>query len=125
MSHILWIAAGAVLGANARYLVALWATSRLGGDFPYGTLIVNASGSFLVGFLLTLAAARFAVPLELRLFLIVGFLGSYTTFSTYAIESILLLQHGSIWGSLLNIFGTNLLCLLCVLLGILLSRQLS
>lgn len=123
LNHTLWIAAGAALGANARYLISLWATARLGPAFPYATWIVNTTGSFALGFLLALIAARVPISTELRLLLAIGFLGSFTTFSTYAVESIALLQTRPAWVGLLNILGTNLACLLFVLLGMFLARR--
>jgi len=125
MERYLWIAAGAVLGANARYLVAQWAAERLGAAFPFGTLIVNLTGSFVLGFLLSLTTERFAVSPAMRLFLAVGFLGSYTTFSSYTVESLGLLQNGAPASGLLNILGNNVAGLICALLGVYLARQLA
>ncbi len=120
--RFLLIAVGAALGANARYLVGMWAGSRFGADFPYGTLIVNVTGSLLLGFLLTLVTGRMRLSPDMRLLLAVGFVGSYTTFSSYTVESITLLRQGTLWLGLLNIFGNNLLGLICALLGAYLAR---
>lgn len=125
MNRYLLIALGAAFGANARYMVGVWAGSRLGAGFPFGTLIVNISGSFVLGFLLTLGTGRLQLSPEMRLLLAVGFLGSFTTFSSYAVESTILWQTASIWRSLLNIVGNNLLGLLAVLLGAALARWLQ
>ena len=125
MERYLWIAAGAVLGANARYLVSQWVAERLGAAFPFGTLIVNLTGSLMLGFLLSLTANRFTVSPAMRLFLTVGFLGSYTTFSSYTVESLSLLQNGAPASGLLNILGHNMAGLICALLGIYLARQLA
>jgi len=122
LNRFILIAIGAALGANARYLVGLWAGNRLGAEFPYGTLIVNVSGSFLLGFLLTLATERLQVSPEARLLFAVGFLGSYTTFSSFAVESMNLGRDGGLWLSLLNIFGNNLIGLMCAVLGAYLAR---
>lgn len=122
MTRFLFIALGAAFGANARYLIGLWAGNRLGTDFPYGTLIVNVSGSFVLGFLLTLGTGRWQLSPEARLLLAVGFLGSFTTFSSYAVESSLLWQSAGFWRSVLNIAGNNLLGLLAVILGAALAR---
>lgn len=108
MSRYLYIAIGAALGANARYLIGVWAGSRLGADFPYGTFIVNVAGSFLLGFLLTLSAGRLQLSPEARLLLAVGFLGSFTTFSSYAVESLNLWRDAGLWRTLLNVLGNNL-----------------
>ena len=121
----IWIAAGAVLGANARYFIGLWAGSRFGAGFPYGTFMVNLTGSFLLGFLAATATGRLSISPEVRLMLGVGFLGSYTTFSSFSVESLTLLQEGSVGISLLNIFGNNLAGLACALLGVFLARAIG
>jgi len=122
LNRFLLIAIGAALGANARYLIGNWAGHRLGADFPYGTLLVNISGSFLLGFLLTLATERVTISPETRLLLAVGFLGSYTTFSSFAVESMNLGRQGGVWLALLNVFGNNLIALVCAVLGAYLAR---
>lgn len=122
LTRVVLIAAGATLGALARYALSLWAANRFGLAFPYGTLIVNASGSFLLGFLLGLSVERLAISPETRLFLIIGFFGSYTTFSTFAVESVVMLQSENSMNGLLNIFGMNLLSLMLAFSGIYLAR---
>ncbi len=119
------IAAGAVLGANARYAVGLWAGGRFGAGFPYGTLFVNLAGSFLLGFLAGAAGGRLNIAAEARLLLGIGFLGSFTTFSSFSVESLALLQSGNVAMGLLNILGNNLAGLLCALLGLFLSRAIG
>ncbi|MBK8985069.1 MAG: fluoride efflux transporter CrcB [Chloroflexi bacterium] len=125
MNRFLFIALGAAFGANARYLIGLWAGNRLGADFPYGTLIVNISGSFVLGFLLTLGTGRLQLSPEARLLLAVGFLGSFTTFSSYAVESLTLWREAGFWRSLLNVAANNLVGLVAVALGVTLARWLS
>jgi CrcB protein len=122
LSRYLFVALGAALGANARYLVGTWAGQRFGADFPYGTLIVNITGSFLLGFLLTLGTQRLPITPEVRLMLAVGFFGSYTTFSSYTVESINLLRDGSLTRSLVNILGNNLVGLFGAIAGADLAR---
>lgn len=122
MNRYLLIAIGAALGANARYLLGIWAGSRLGADFPYGTFIVNIAGSFALGFLLTLGTERLQLSPEARLLLAVGFLGSFTTFSSYAVESMNLWRDAGLWRGLLNIAGNNLAGLLTAVLGAALAR---
>lgn len=116
------VALGGVLGAVARYLVTLWATERFGPTFPYGTLAVNLTGSVAIGFLYTLLDARAAPGPHWRLFLGVGFLGAYTTFSAYTYDSVQLLAQGQIGPALVNVVGSVLLGLLGVILGIALAR---
>ncbi|RME61500.1 MAG: fluoride efflux transporter CrcB [Caldilineae bacterium] len=125
MSRYLYIAIGAALGANARYLVGVWAGGRFGAGFPYGTFLVNVTGSLILGFLLTLATGRLALSSEMRLLLAVGFLGSYTTFSSYTVESLALMRGGSLGSGLLNIFANNLLGLAAALIGVLLAQWLN
>lgn len=125
MTRYLYIALGAALGANARYLVGVWAGARLGAAFPYGTFLVNVTGSLILGFLLTLATGRLALSSEMRLLLAVGFLGSYTTFSSYTVESLALMRGGSLGSGLINIFANNLLGLAAALTGVLLAQWLN
>ncbi len=125
MNRYLLIALGAALGANARYLVGVWAGNRLGADFPYGTLIVNIVGSFALGFLLTLGTDQLQLSPEVRLLLAVGFLGSFTTFSSYAVESMNLWREVGLWRTLVNIVGNNLVGLLAAVLGAALAHWLQ
>ena len=122
MTRFLFIALGAALGANARYLVGLWAAGRFGAHFPYGTLIVNIVGSLLLGFVVVLATERLVMSPETRLLLTVGFLGSFTTFSSYAVESLSLLRDTGLWTALVNVFTNNLLALGAALAGAYLAR---
>ena len=125
MNQYLIIALGAAVGANARYLVGVWAGNRFGASFPYGTLAVNVTGSLMLGFVLALASTRLDIPAPVRLFLAVGFLGSYTTFSSYTVESLNLLLAGSFWAGLINMVGNNLIGLVCALAGLYLARLLN
>ncbi len=110
------------MGANARYWLGGWAAEKFGTTFPYGTLIINLTGSLILGFFITLATDRFIVDPRWRLLIAIGFLGAYTTFSTYTYESANLILTGQIWTGLLNLFGSSLLGLLAVTTGILLGR---
>jgi CrcB protein len=118
------IGLGGFLGANARYLVSGWAAERWGASFPFGTLLVNVTGSLVLGFFLTLANERALIDPRLRLFLAIGFVGAYTTFSTYAFESFAFLGEGQGWLALLNLLSNNLISLVGVLLGSALARWL-
>jgi CrcB protein len=128
VTSLLYIGIGGFLGANARYLLTVWLTqqiaNRIGTSYPLGTLVVNVSGSLLLAFFLTWTAHQFAISENLRLLVGTGFFGAYTTFSTFANESIALFRTEH-WGvALVNIIGTNLLCLGGVLLGMLLAHRL-
>ena len=92
------IAVGAMLGANARYLMAFHVAERFGTAFPYGTLLINLTGSIAIGFFLTLAAERVPVTPAWRAFFVTGFLGAYTTFSAYTYEAAALIRQGE-WGA--------------------------
>jgi len=87
--------------------------------------MVNVTGSLLLGFVVALAADRLLISPELRLFLAVGFMGSYTTFSSYTVESLGLLQAGAVWPALLNIVGNNVLGLSCAVIGFSAARLLG
>jgi fluoride exporter len=116
------ISLGGVLGANARYFLGNWVAARYGTSFPYGTMLINVSGSFVIGFFLVLITERFVVHPNWRLFFAVGFLGAYTTFSTFSFESVVLIQGGSWLLSLANMVGSVVLGLVAVLAGMALAR---
>ena len=122
MYDFLAISLGAVLGANARYWLGAWAAEKLGTAFPYGTLIINVTGSLLLGFFLTLISGRYMVDTRWRMFAAVGFLGAYTTFSTYTYESVYLIMNGKAWTGLLNLFGSSILGAAAVTAGILFAQ---
>ena len=124
MERFFLISAGAVLGANLRYWVGDWAAQRWGTSFPYGTLLINLTGSFLLALFMTLATERYMIDPRWRTLFAVGFLGSYTTFSTYTLESMNLINQGQ-WGAgLLNLLGSAVLGGGTALLGIYIGRLL-
>ena len=90
--RVLLVLAGGALGSAARYLVAVWMVNRFGPDFPWGTLTVNVVGSFLIGLIATLADELGSIGSEARVFLIVGVLGGFTTFSAFSLETLRLLE---------------------------------
>lgn len=116
------IGLGGFLGANARYLVGTWAAQRWGATFPYGTLLINVTGSFILGLFLSATTERFLIDPRWRLFFTVGFLGAYTTFSTYTYESVQLLLNGGGWLGAANLLTSNLLGVIASVLGVLLGR---
>ena len=120
--RLMAVAVGAALGANLRYGVALWAAKKWGSGFPVGTLIINVSGSLLIGFAVGLAATRLALSPTWRLLVVTGFCGGYTTFSTFAYETYELLRAGSFWRGGLNAAASVFLGLAAVVTGLLLAR---
>jgi CrcB protein len=117
--QMLLVGAGGFLGANARYLLGLLATAHLGTRFPFATVFINVSGSFLLGLVGTLAAERWIPnPEPFRLLLGVGFLGAFTTFSTFEYENHALLQDGQWLLAGLNFVLSPVLGYLAVWLGV-------
>ncbi|HYE34667.1 fluoride efflux transporter CrcB [Methylocaldum sp.] len=124
MGQLFAIALGGSVGAVARYLIATGIYAWLGRAFPHGTLFVNVSGSFLMGFLTELMLQRFSLAVEYRAAILVGFLGAYTTFSTFALETLYLFEEGNLAKAGLNILLSTVLCLAAVWIGLVLGRQL-
>jgi len=118
------ISAGAILGANARYWLSRFALKEFGPAFPYGTLIINLLGSLVVGFFMIWTTERVLADPRWRLLVVVGFCGSFTTFSSYAFESMSLFERGQWLLTSANILSNNLLCLGAALAGMALARAL-
>lgn len=117
------VSLGAIGGALCRYYLGLWLTRTWGSSFPVGTLFVNITGSFLLGLFATLAAERWlSLPPEWMLLFGVGFLGSYTTFSSYQLDTLRLLDRGSSWLAWSYWLGSPLLGLAGVRLGVAIAR---
>ena len=124
MKDFLAISVAAVVGANLRYGLSRLAARGFGPVFPYGTLLINIVGSFIVGFFVIWATERALVDPRWRLLVVVGFCGSFTTFSSYAFESMAFFERGQWTLMLANNFGNNLLCLGGALAGMALARVL-
>ena len=116
-----WVALGGAVGAAARFAVAQWAAARWGGTFPWGTFAVNLTGSLAIGLVITLLLARGADP-TYRLLLVTGFLGGYTTFSAFSIETLALLEARRWEAAALYVGGSVALGLLAAALGLGLGR---
>lgn len=119
---ILWIGLGGFLGANARYWLGGWVTARLGTAFPWGTFVINVSGSLLLGLLMGALLERWVAPPQVRLLCAIGFLGAYTTFSTFEYETLELAGSGSLGWALLNVLASVCVGFLAVWLGMKLAR---
>lgn len=121
---LLWVGVGGFIGANARYVMGRVIHDRIDTTFPAGTLTINVLGSIAIGVLVTLLAERYAPNHALRLLIITGFLGGYTTFSSFAYEAITLADRGQLGRSLVYILGSNGLALAGCAAGVALVRWL-
>ena len=124
MTQMMAIAAGGAIGALLRYWTSLAVHSRLGSGFPYGTLMVNVLGSLLMGFLYIWLIERIAAGATLRAFLLIGVLGAFTTFSTFSMETLNLVEGGQLGKALLNVVVSVTVCITAAALGIIAARQL-
>lgn len=112
---------GGALGVNARYWLGVWMSRWANPQFPWATFTINVSGSFAIGFL-TMALGRWLPDANVRLLVVVGFLGGYTTFSTFAYDSLTLWERGEVSLSLANLLGSVLAGFAAVALGVLVAR---
>lgn len=124
MNTYLLIFFGGGIGCIMRYFISSNAYIFIGRSFPYGTLIVNITGSLLMGILFVLILDRFSsIAPQLRAFLLVGFLGGYTTFSSFSIETLNLFEQGEILKAALNVIASVVLCLAAAWLGVIIGRH--
>ena len=117
-----FLSLGGMLGVCSRYWTTNFFDKLFTTNFPIGTFVVNVLGCFFIGLLATLAEVRFSFPSEVKLFLITGFLGAFTTFSTFAFDSQNLFTSGQFFPLVCNIFGKIVLGLLAVQAGIILAK---
>ena len=123
MDRYLFVMVGAGLGGLARYALATWIMTKSGVRFPLGTFVVNASGSFLIGLLMTLLTQRFQPHPNWRLFLVVGVLGGYTTFSSFEYETLQAVRDGERWMGFLYAAGSVVFGYLAAWLGVTLATE--
>jgi CrcB protein len=121
MPYIL-VGLGGFAGAISRYLVDGFVSDRTAGAFPWGTLAVNATGSFLLGLLFAMTTERAILPAEVRGPVMIGFIGAYTTFSTYMLESWGLIESGSYLPAVANLGGSVVIGLVAVAAGLTIGR---
>jgi CrcB protein len=123
MRYLLILLGGGV-GSLSRYAVGVAIVTRLGGRFPLaGTMAINITGSFLIGLLMTLITERFGASSNLRPLLVIGFLGGYTTFSSFEWETYSAIRDGGFWMGITNIVGSVTLGYAAVWLGAMLARR--
>ena len=124
LSEVLIISLGAIFGANARWLISRWAAKFISPVFPYGTLFINVTGSFIVGFFMIWSTQRVLVDPRWRLLIVVGFCGAFTTFSSFAFETMAYFEQGQWMMMTANFVTNNLLCLGAALAGMAVARVL-
>ena len=124
LSDVLIISIGAVFGANCRWLISRWAAKFISPLFPFGTLFINVTGSFIVGFFMIWSTQRVLLDPRWRLLIAVGFCGAFTTFSSFAFETMAYFQQGQWMMMTANFVSNNLLCLGAALAGMALARVL-
>jgi len=122
--QLFMIAAGGALGAVLRFLVSNSVYALAGRDFPYGTLTVNVVGSLLMGMLYVVLIEKTAFSIEWRGFLVIGVLGAFTTFSTFSIDTLLLIESGQHIKALLNMLASVILCIVATWVGVIGLRHL-
>jgi fluoride exporter len=123
LNRYLLVLVGGGAGALARYVAGTAIMARFGGKFPLGTLVINVTGSFLIGFLMTMLTARLDIDPRWRLFLVVGFLGGYTTFSSFEWETYSAVREGDLWAGMINVVASVMLGYVAVWLGSMLARR--
>lgn len=121
--ELAWIAAAGAVGTLARFSIAAAVQNYSGAKFPWGTLAVNIIGCFLFGLVFILAEERNIIPAQVKVIVLTGFMGAFTTFSTFGFETTALIHSGD-WGyAILNIVGQNLAGIVAVTMGIFLARS--
>ena len=120
--HWLAVAVGGDLGSMARYALSTWIFQASSHKFPYATLTVNVLGSFVMGVLFVIIVEKAALPSEMRSLLMIGFIGAFTTFSTFSLDALGLWQNGHLFMALLYTLATVILCLIAISSAIWLTR---
>lgn len=123
LSTLIAIASGSALGGVCRYLTMVGTANITGKDFPFGTLCVNVIGSFIMGALISAIALKWNIPDTAKYFIIVGFLGSYTTFSTFSLDTITLFERGAVLSAISYVLASFTLSIGGFLLGASLTRM--
>ena len=119
------IALGGAAGATSRYLLDTWISERASGAFPWGTLVVNVSGSLVLGLLFALAIEHGVLPASMRGPLLIGFIGAYTTFSTLMLESWRLIEDGAVVLGVANLVASSVIGMIALVGGLMIGRALA
>lgn len=125
MERFLIVCGAGAAGCGARYLISMWAAQRIGTAFPYGTLIVNVIGSFLIAFVMELSFRIASFPPNLRLALTTGFMGGFTTYSSFNYETTNLALDSSLTRAAVNVVATVVGCVIAGLMGLWVARRLT
>ena len=125
MTRFLMVCLGGAFGTGARYVLGGWAQRTLGAAFPYGTLIINMAGSFLLAVIMYLSLEVGMIPADTRVVLATGVMGGFTTYSTFNYETLKLLQAGSVAMGAMNLVATVVGCLVAGVLGLLVAKALT
>lgn len=122
LSHVFYVAAGGAFGAVARYAVVSGVTVLFGHGFPLGTMVVNIVGSFLLGVIIEISALIWSPSPEIRAMIVVGVLGSFTTFSAFSLDVTMLWQRGDVWASIGYAVASVVLSIAAILIGMAMAR---
>lgn len=123
MTDIGWVAAGGILGAVGRFLVSRWTAKYVTASFPVATLVINGVGSLVIGFFLVWTTERVLTDPHWRLLVAIGFCGAFTTYASYAFETLKMYEQGAAELAVLNILGNNIAALGAVVLGAVIARK--
>jgi CrcB protein len=124
MTTLLLVGAGGFLGAVSRFLIDGWVSGATGGLFPWGTLVINVTGTFALGLLFAVATERGVLPPEIRPPVMIGFIGAFTTFSTWMLESGRMIEDGALLAAFANIGGSVAIGVLALFAGLAIGRLL-
>ena len=119
MSKLIQLLVGGAIGTVARYALSVFTYRALGSDFPYGTLVVNLTGCFIIGFLAAITEEKFLFGTNIRIFLMIGFCGAFTTFSTFILETANLMKDGETFRALLNVLVSVIVGFVVFRIGVL------
>jgi len=124
MLNILLVAVGGAIGSIGRYLVGLWATRLAGPNFPWATLTVNIVGAFAIGLFVEMIARRFDASAEMRVFIVTGIIGGFTTWSSFTLDAVVLFERGALGLSALYLLASLLVSFAAIFAGLALGRAL-